>query len=109
LDEFQSQAVSNIVPVVEPDGFSDRHREGIFPMPDDFTDALLALLNGAKESKAPQTFEGALLQASISTSFEKRKTNAPEQDRFALTICTGMAKLKSVQLPWGRPAVAPSE
>jgi hypothetical protein len=68
-------------------------------MPDDFTHALLALLNGTKESEAHQVIEGALLEASVSTAFEKRKTNAAEQDRFALTICTGMAKLKSVQHP----------
>jgi hypothetical protein len=68
-------------------------------MPDDFTHALLALLNGTKESEAHQAIEGALLEASVSSDFEKRKTNAPEQDRFALTICTGMAKLKSVQHP----------
>jgi hypothetical protein len=68
-------------------------------MADDFTHALLALLNGTKESEADQEIEAALLSASVSTSFEKRKTNAPEQDRFALTICTGMAKFKSVGHP----------
>jgi hypothetical protein len=94
VDKLRSQSVSNIVPVVEPDGFSDR-REGITLMPDDFTHALLALLNGAKE--ADRVIEAALLEASVSTSFESRKTDAPEEDRFALTICTGMAKLKSAQ------------
>jgi hypothetical protein len=66
-------------------------------MADDFTHSLLALLNGAKESEADRVIEAALLEAS--TSFESRKTDAPEQDRFALTICTGMAKFKSVGHP----------
>jgi hypothetical protein len=65
-------------------------------MPDDFTHSLLALLNGAKESEADRVIEAALLEASVSASFESGKTDAPEEDRFALTICTGMAKLKSV-------------
>ena len=96
VDKLRSQSVSNIVPVVEPDGFSDR-REGITLMPDDFTHALLALLNGTKESEPDRVIEGALLEASVSASFESRKTNAPEEDRFALTICTGMARLRSVR------------
>jgi hypothetical protein len=68
-------------------------------MPDDFTHALLALLNGTRESQANQAIERALLEASDPPSFEKRKPDAPEEDRFALTICTGMAKLKLVQHP----------
>jgi hypothetical protein len=78
-------------------------------MPDDFTHSLLALLNGAKESEADRVIEAAFPEPSVSASFESRKIGAPEADRFALTICTGMAKLKSVQHSRGRPAVAPSE
>ena len=99
VDELQTESVSNIVPVVAPDGFSDRHREGILLMPDDFTHSLLALLNGARESEAGRVIEAALLETLGSASFESRKTEAPDEDRFALTICTGMAKHKSIQRP----------
>jgi hypothetical protein len=70
-------------------------------MPDDFTQALLALLNGAvvRENETDwRSVEQALRGGSVPASLDTRKPESHEaEDRFALTICTGMAKLKSLQ------------
>jgi hypothetical protein len=71
-------------------------------MPDDFTHTLLALLNerpvvGENEHDWRRA-EEALRGVVVPVSLEPRITESPEaENRFALTICSGMAKVRSIQ------------
>ena len=71
-------------------------------MPDDFTHTLLALLNDravVRENEHDwREIEEALRGVLVPVSLEPRITESPEvENRFALTICSGMAKAKSIQ------------
>ena len=71
-------------------------------MPDDFTHTLLALLNDravVRENEHDwRSIEEALRGVLVPASLESRTTEPPEvENRFALTICSGMAKVKSLQ------------
>lgn len=71
-------------------------------MPDDFTHTLLALLNDGAVVRENEhdwrSIEEALRGVLVPAGLEPRITESPEaENRFALTICSGMAKVKSIQ------------
>jgi hypothetical protein len=72
---------------------------GPLPMPDDFTSALLALLNEAtvvRENDCEAVEMVARREPSAFASLELREIEPQAvENRFARTICSGMAKIRS--------------